>query len=511
MARAAAFRLSRVSTLIDPGVLALVAVLVAAVAVRVPVLSGGQIDYDEGVYWQSLRAVAAGHPLFSSVYSSQPPGFLLLLTPAHIVGGGSIVGDRVGILVFSLAGLIAASRLGDLAGCRWAGLAAVMLLSADPLFLRESVTLQADAPAVALALIALGLAVDSGRRTGRSALLLAGGAGALFAASVLTKLLTIPALPAIGILLSAPFTPRRALARLGSGVVGAVAASAVLLLPFAGRWPLVWDQVIGLSLHARGRPVGGVDLATMGLEVPLTIVGIAGFLTALRRAPLLAVSGASWAAAAVVLLAVHRPLWAHHGLVLVAPLALLGSAAVHFVQTGPERVRAAVILLLALMLASALRVHAQQTPDTSRQRAVAALQRLTAPGDFVITDDQYTAALAKRDTPPELVDTSKVRVLSGDLTTAQVADVADRSGAHVILVDDRYMSLSLLPGFQEWAREQFPVVKPFGGGRVLYLRRTHPPPSPPQETVRAERHAAPVERHSLSGRERWARAGRARR
>src|SRR5215471_9029067 len=233
MDRAAALRLGRVSTLVDPGLLAMVAVLTASVAVRMTVLSGGQIDYDEGVYWQSLRGLAAGRPLFSSVYSSQPPGFLVLLTPAHILGGGSIVGDRLGILAFSLAGLIGASRLGALAGFRWAGLTAVMLLSADPLFLRESVTLQADAPAVALALVAVGLAVDSGRRTGRSALLLAAGAGALFAASVLTKLLTIPALPAIIILLTVRFTPRRALARLGSGVLGAAAVTAMLLLPFA--------------------------------------------------------------------------------------------------------------------------------------------------------------------------------------------------------------------------------------------------------------------------------------
>src|SRR5205085_235390 len=56
-----------------------VAVLAVALAVRLPLLAGGQTDYDEGVYWQSLRALAAGHPLFSSVYSSQPPAFLMLL------------------------------------------------------------------------------------------------------------------------------------------------------------------------------------------------------------------------------------------------------------------------------------------------------------------------------------------------------------------------------------------------------------------------------------------------
>ena len=511
MDRAAALRLGRVSTLVDPGLLAMVAVLTAAVAVRMTVLSGGQIDYDEGVYWQSLRGLAAGRPLFSSVYSSQPPGFLVLMMPAHILGGGSIVGDRLGILAFWVVGLIGASRLGDLAGCRWAGLAAVMLLSADPLFFRESVTLQADAPAVALALVAAGLAADSRRRTGRPALLLAAASGALIATSVLTKLLTIPALPAVAILLTAPAVSRGALARSAGGALGAAAASAALLLPFAGRWPQIWGQVIGLNLHARGLPVGGIDLYTMALEVPLAIVGIAGFLTALRRAPLLAVSCASWALAAIALLVVHRPLWPHHAVVLIAPLALLGGAAVHLVHTRPERVRAAVMILMALMLASALLVHAQQTPDTSRQRAVTALQRLTAPGDFVISDDQYTVALADRDVPPELVDTSKVRVLSGDLITAEIAGIAGRSRARVILVDDRYVSLSLLPGFQEWAKEQFPVVKPLGGGRVLHVKRSRRPTAQPPDSERAQRPAGPIERPDLSGRARWTRAGRARR
>jgi hypothetical protein len=252
--------------------------------------------------------------------------------------------------------------------------------------------------------------------------------------------------------------------------------------------------VIGLRVQARGLAIGGLDASTLGLEVPLTIVGIAGFLIALRRAPLLALSGGSWAAAAIILLAIHRPLWPHHGLVLMTPFALLGSAAVHLVQTARNRVPVAVMLLLALMLASVLQVHALQTPDSSRQPAVAALQRVSAPGDFVITDDQYTVALANRDTPPELVDTSKVRVLSGDLTTAELADAADRSHARAILVDDRYLSLSLLPGFHEWARGQFPVVKPLGHGRVLYLRRTHRPRRAPLEAVRADRPAGPVQR-----------------
>src|SRR5215467_7579356 len=85
-------------------VLVLVAV---AAAVRAPLLGGGQLDYDEGVYWQSLRALAAGHPMFASVYSSQPPAFLVLLLPGHLAAGGGLAADRLTVLVLSIAGIAA--------------------------------------------------------------------------------------------------------------------------------------------------------------------------------------------------------------------------------------------------------------------------------------------------------------------------------------------------------------------------------------------------------------------
>src|SRR5690348_107039 len=118
-----------------------VALLLAAVLVRAPLLAGGQIDYDEGVYWQSLRAIAAGHALFASVYSSQPPAFLLLLLPGHLASGGALLADRITVLALSLAGIAAAGRTAGLLAGRWAGLLAAALLAADPLFLRQSVTL----------------------------------------------------------------------------------------------------------------------------------------------------------------------------------------------------------------------------------------------------------------------------------------------------------------------------------------------------------------------------------
>lgn len=471
MAHEASLRLTRVLTTFDPMVLALPAVLLIGTCIRAAILGSGQFDYDEGVYWESLRAMVAGHPLFSSVYSSQPPTFLLLLVLPHLIGGGSLLADRAAIVGLSLAGIVAAHRVGSLLVSRWTGLAAATLLSADPLFFQQSVTLQADAPAVALALVALGLAADSRTRAGRSASVLAACAGGLAAACVSTKLLAIPVLPALAIVLAAP--PLRgpgAAGRLGCAGLGAAAVATGLMLPFLDRWPLLWAQVIELRLHARMAAIGGLDFSTVVAELPLAILGIAGFLIAARRAPLLALASATWALAAITLLLIHRPLWSHHALILVAPLALLGGVVGGLVRGTPNRMLAALTVLLVGGLTSALLVEMRQTPDVTRQRSMATLREVTAPGDFVITDDQFTAALANRDTPPELVDTSKVRVLSGDLTTQELAAIADRSDVRVILLDQRYDSLRELPGFQEWVRSEYPHSIQLDSGRIIYLK-----------------------------------------
>jgi 4-amino-4-deoxy-L-arabinose transferase-like glycosyltransferase len=446
-------------------------VLAVALALRAPLLGGGQIDYDEGVYWQSLRALAAGHPLFSSVYSSQPPAFLTLLLPAHVLLGGTMVADRAVVLALALAGIVAVYRTaGRLAG-GWAGVTAAALLAADPLYFRQSVTLQADGPAVALALAAVALAAETKRGSVRESVWLAGGAGVLLAAAVLTKLLAIAAGPAVALLLVVPAWPRsRVLVRLGAAAAGGLAVAAVGLLPFAGVWPELWRQVVGFHLGARALPVGGLDGQTVLLELPVAVLGLTGFALAARRAPPLAAAGAALAVPAGLLLLVQHPLWPHHLVALTAPLALLGGglATVRWRQ-GAAAVGA--LLLIAASVASALHVRGLAQPDSVLEPTVAALRTDTAPGDLVVTDDQYGAALAGRSTPPELVDTSLVRIRSGDLTVDEVERIAGRDDVRaVLLATDRLVAL---PGLTEWLQQHYGPPMPLGGGRALYVR-SHP-------------------------------------
>jgi 4-amino-4-deoxy-L-arabinose transferase-like glycosyltransferase len=459
-------------------VLAPLAIALVALLLRLPLLTGGQIDYDEGVYWQSLRALVAGHHLFSEIYSSQPPGFLLLLLPFYSLLGQTLLAARIGVAVFSLSGLFAAYRLGSVLAGRGAGLLAMAVLAADPISLRESVTLQADGPAIALALWSVTLAVESrrGREVTAGRLSLALAAGALLALGVLVKPLAAAAAPPV---LLALLTPRAAGRGRARGVVlavaGGIAVLAVVLLPFSHDWGPMWEQTVGFHLAARGAAVGGLDLYAAETELPLLALALGGLAVSYRHAPRLAALGGIWAASACLMLAVQRPLWPHHLLALAAPAALMSGglawppalrAVEGRVVAGPALVLLTVVLLAAGAGAAAL-VHQRQVSDDSLRPAVARLQAETAPSQLVITDDQYLAALAGRDTPPQLVDTSLVRVSSGDLSTRSVEAIAERSGTHAFLFSTgRLMQLEDL---SSWVRSHYSHRVRLDSQRVLYL------------------------------------------
>ncbi|MGZ3675622.1 MAG: hypothetical protein ACXVCO_15055, partial [Ktedonobacterales bacterium] len=102
------------------------------------------------------------------------------------------------------------------------------------------------------------------------------------------------------------------------------------------------------------------------------------------------------------------------------------------------------------------------------------LRTETLPQDQVVTDDQYIAGVADRTVPPQLVDTSQVRIASGYLTAQQLESIITRADARVILfASGRFDGV---PGFREWVRENYIQVADFGGGRALYIRQPSGPP-----------------------------------
>src|SRR5260370_30704556 len=161
-------------------------------------------SYDEGVYWQSLRAMGTGHALYGDIFYSQPPFFLLSTYPLYALVGASLWSARLGIAVVSLFGLVGALLLGKALSGRLGALAALLLAVVDPLFLAQSQTIQAEASSVAFSLLAIGLAFYWWKYPlGRRGLLLAILTGVTVALSIMCKLLGVALLVPVVLLMVA--------------------------------------------------------------------------------------------------------------------------------------------------------------------------------------------------------------------------------------------------------------------------------------------------------------------
>src|SRR2546428_4140492 len=160
--------------------------------------------YDEGVYWQSLRAMGAGHTLYSQIFYSQPPFFLLSTYPIFALFGGTLWSARFGIALVSLLGLAGAYLMGKSIGGRFGAIAAVLLLVIDPLYLSQSQKIEAEVSSVAFSFLAVGAAYLWWEMPeGAVGLSLAALSGVALSLGILCKLLAITSVVPISLLLLA--------------------------------------------------------------------------------------------------------------------------------------------------------------------------------------------------------------------------------------------------------------------------------------------------------------------
>jgi len=497
-------------------------ITLGALALRLLPLHGGPTDYDEGVYWQSLRAMAHGQPLFSSVFSSQPPFFLLGLYPFYLLFGQTLFAARLAVTLYSLLGIVALYFAGRALGRRVAGVVAATLLAVDPLYLTESHTLQAEAPALALMAAAVALAMEAIRHGGRARSWLAVASGVALGLGFMGKLLDVVAVVPIALYLAAPVF---ALCRDEHGVIRRPAAARLrpalravvrdysycfgafllvcllLVAPFVASFGAFYDQVVRFHLVA-----GSVDnlglkhnisliLKTQALYLPGLLALVALGLALWRRAwdvvPL-----ALWLLASLILLARQQPLLGHHLTLLSPLLALIGALALPLATStmtqgasgaptsggarsgvlDPPAVRvlaygvvalALIVVLVGAVSGGIANRAAGAAPARETLRMASALQAFTQPGELVVSDDQAIAGLADRDVPPQLVDTSQVRISSGYLTASQLESIITRDSVRAILfASGRF---DLIPGFRAWVAAHGQLAASFSHGHALYL------------------------------------------
>lgn len=500
------------------------AILLGVLLMLLQTLKGLSLDpQDEGVYWQSLRSMSAGHQLFGQIFSSQPPGFLFSVYPFYLFGGASLAAGRLAIVVYSLLGLGAIYAIGRLVGGRLTGLLALAFLACDPLYFRESHTLQAEGPAISFGLISVALALGAARRE-RLGTILALLSGGLAALGILAKLFDIIFLAPILLALILPRVahdepdgdgdPRdltrdtievqRAARLVVFWGAGLVAVTALVLLPFWGVRHQFYDQAVRFHLvaeHIASMNVGWRgNLRLLRKTVSLSYDGDALYggwllvsiiLAVWRRAWRPLIFALVWLIGALALLLHQQPLLDHQTVLLSPSLALLAGAGLsRSPHSATSRARPGsplitslitIVLLVATLIVSAESAlnrakSAAAPPSPTTLHIASVLEKATRPGEVVATDAQYIAGLADRSVPPELVDTSQVRIQAGDLAPRYM----DAGWMEAMLVHDKVRAVLfaghrfiLVRGFTAWVQARYPYATPLGGGATLYTSAPH--------------------------------------
>ncbi|HEU5375235.1 MAG TPA: glycosyltransferase family 39 protein [Ktedonobacteraceae bacterium] len=466
-----------------------------------------RVGYDEGVYWQSLRAMSAGQGLYSTIFYSQPPVFLLSIFPTFVLFGQSLWSARFGIALISLFGFLGAYLLGRSLSGRFGALVALLLLLLNPLYLAESQTIQAEGPSVALTLLAIGFAFLWWQQPdGRRGTCWASLAGITVALSIFSKLLSVPTIVPLILLVIArswqiwrkyPGTNAHSWLPVGAGVGLALLTSLVVVLPFLSTFQNFWASVVSFhEITVQDIPVvySSNEVLQPVLFSFLSATAIYGTLIALLRKDWRALPLLAWLLVTLILLLRQYPLYPHHTVALIPPfiaLAVLSVARPGSYKTIPvnsKRRRKAValfstVLPISLVLLTTgfnmvqdvryyLDTNINSTSVNTQQalRAANDLRQAIAPDQWVVTDGQFVAGLADRSTPPSLVDTSNVRISTGYVTLKQLEQSASDPRVHAVLFFTYRFDLPNINRFHAWVAQRFHLIHTYGPGQELWVR-----------------------------------------
>ncbi len=461
--------------------------------------------YDEGVYWQSLRAMAAGHALYQQIFYSQPPVFLLSVYPFYLLFGQTLWAARLGIAVVSLTGLIGAFFLGKAIAGRLGAIAALLLMVVDPFYLSQSQRLQAEAPSAGLSFLAVGLAYMWWMMPESTAgIWLSAFCGITASLSILSKLLGVTILVPIGLLMLARgwqlmHMPRahrlRAARSLIVGIVAFLLTTAIFLVPFVGSLHQFWASVV--TFHtAAATQFAATKQGNFGsmqhLLTSLTaILALYSTVVALLRRDWRVLPLIAWLVATVIVLVDQAPLFHHHLIALIPPLVALAVVGIAPLTSLLREKNIAKILshtasIVALVFTAVLlvmnlsgeqqyfRADSVQAMSSATQYDLLVaqdVQHMTKPGDLIISDAQFIVGLAHRDTPPALVDTSIVRITTNYLTVQQLIQAASQPQVHAVLFFTGRLHIASVATFRAWvATHGFHLVRQYKSGQELWVR-----------------------------------------
>jgi 4-amino-4-deoxy-L-arabinose transferase-like glycosyltransferase len=467
-------------------------------------LDAFSLSNDEGTHLMWAWLVHSGHPLYSETTSVQPPLLIVLLDWAFDVGGVNLVTGRLlvlGFLALTVTTLIWLAWLvrggtDNLTG--WvAAFVAALAFSISPLAFALSRVAMGEVPAVALSVLAVALALMYARRGGWGWLVLSGVAYGL---GLLVKAINPLVLLPIGWFILTRRKPsdwRHTSARLCPcgmslretlpGAIGwAVAALAPVALCFLIYDPAAfYDQVIAFRFDLRVAYPLQLSRNLTWLEyfarqqwgiVSLALVGLVMLIYRARWDVLIPLG--LWLLGAVITVLTHSPLFPHHTIIMLPPLALLAGMATAetWEMTREKRWGWSSLGLAggaAFLLAMPGAVQADQEVLGARfgreADAISVLERVTRPTDNVISDNLLLAFMAERQSPPPFGDLAQVAIDSGHQTSQRL--IALSEAYPVEAVANWAQRLPYMTEYMQWVEDHYLVRRVWDNHHVLYFGR----------------------------------------
>ncbi len=429
-------------------------------------------DYDEGVYIATVRSILHGFPLISQTYTSQFPLFAYIATVFYTISQ-TISTVRlfpilmsVGLIVVSFTtvrkyiGTYAASVIG-------------IYLALNSIFLSVSRTFQLDIPWTASTCFALYfLLLFNEKRRWRDLVLSA----LCFSIAILMKV----NITFIIVLLASFWILRKDKAiymqMLAYALIFIILAIIVIqpgnIVNLYHQAFTVRTSMLGFSLT---NLIHGTRRTLLLHEFPIILLDFASIFIIFRKnlwSNRFVLFSFIWLAATSIIFLFYNPLFIHHLVFFIFPSVLVSSVAIEEGWKTNKKILVFIFSFLIILYASFNYVSdlnilfpIPSQYDNSLQTLSTYIDIHTRPTDYVITDEQLLLYLSNRNTPPNDVDTSYVRIQSHSLTSSEM--IQDTQKFHVkvvVLVSSR---LSQLHDYVTFLQKHYSFQKESGGDVYL--------------------------------------------
>lgn len=466
--------------------LGVIGIVLASLALRLYRIDGFSGDYDEGVHFMVSWLMMEGYHLYADIASNQLPMLYAPTAWVFALGEPSLVLGRWVEIAFALLGVVAVAGVGRHLIGPWAGLAAAAFLSLEFNYFIDSRMGIGSVSAVAIGSVSVLCALNYTRRSQRFWLVVA---GFVYAFSLFVKPLSLPLAVLLGWIIwqHRDFNLREFIIDGLYLSAGAVIVPVYCAIVYDGQEMfnrLVYCRLAEKVTQER-RTVGFLlnMLSDYARNNPgLFALALWGGILAWWQRDKTFLFPLAWLGLSLGLLLAESP-QQHHivmlnpGLVLLAayPLTSIGK------NWGEARLQTGIsVLLMGVWVVSmglqwpAILDKRPNGLDTDKERweAVAFLQDITTPEQYVVTDDFSIPFVAGRKALPQLASPAFGSIECGLMREEMFMQETDRAGTVVMFWSGRFQEKFL--ALRLWVESAYAQQRTFDAERIIYYDRRPP-------------------------------------